>query len=339
MVVNKFDWQNDLENNDAEVFSGLFTKEHKIISAGYNVYGKRVVRRSHCDDFIKKIKTKIKEMEKEEKKISAFVLYISSHGYFSKGGKRIILTGNEEVVITDLLRDIFAGNDENKNTSSIPKIIFVDSCHGDARNHLDVFPHARSKNGINHATNSKEGNPATGENGQNQGLNISHVENFIIIHASVQQNIAWLTTKTSDFTKVLQKTIEESSSKDSLDIMKLSFDLVKNIEEVPSFAHNGGRVKLMCETDVHLNENFCLKMKGEKIDSDANESKEEDAVEEELEHVMPSRGNEYLQPTTPAIEVVSPQRNELITLSNTFRENQRLLVHLSFPITYFDKKI
>jgi hypothetical protein len=73
---------------------------------------------------------------------------------------------------------------------------------------------------------------------------------------------------------VLEKTFEESSSKNSLDIMKLSFDLVKNIEKEKDFASYDegvyqGRVKLMCEADVHLNENFSLRMKGQTIDSDA----------------------------------------------------------------------
>ena len=35
---------------------------------------------------------------------------------------------------------------------------------------------------------------------------------------------------------MLEKTFEESSSKNSLDIMKLSFDLVKNIEKEEDFA-------------------------------------------------------------------------------------------------------
>ena len=56
--------------------------------------------------------------------------------------------------------------------------------------------------------------------------------------------------------------------------MKLSFDLVKNIDkEADSYVNEGvyeGQVKLMCETDVHLYENFSLRMKGEKIDADAN---------------------------------------------------------------------
>ena len=79
---------------------------------------------------------------------------------------------------------------------------------------------------------------------------------------------------------MLKKTFEKSSKKDenSLDIMKLSFDLVQNIDQEESFPFYTqenkkqvyhGRSKLMCETDVHLNENFSLRMKEEKIDSDA----------------------------------------------------------------------
>jgi hypothetical protein len=51
--------------------------------------------------------------------------------------------------------------------------------------------------------------------------------------------------------------------------MKLSFDLVKNIEKVPDFATDQERVKLMCEADVHLDENFSLRIKERKIISDA----------------------------------------------------------------------
>ena len=73
---------------------------------------------------------------------------------------------------------------------------------------------------------------------------------------------------------VLKETIAESSSKNSLDIMKLSFDLVENIDNERSFPRYRrytefgcekkeflGRGKLMCETDVHLNKNFSLRMK------------------------------------------------------------------------------
>ena len=75
---------------------------------------------------------------------------------------------------------------------------------------------------------------------------------------------------------MLKETIDESENKDSLDIMKLSFDLVKNIGEKESFASYDmrgvyqGQVKLMCEADVHLYENFSLRMKEGKIDSDQN---------------------------------------------------------------------
>ena len=73
---------------------------------------------------------------------------------------------------------------------------------------------------------------------------------------------------------MLKETIDESENKDSLDIMKLSFDLVKNIGEKKSFASYDknkvyqGQVKLMCEADVHLYENFSLRMKEGKIDTD-----------------------------------------------------------------------
>jgi hypothetical protein len=72
---------------------------------------------------------------------------------------------------------------------------------------------------------------------------------------------------------VLKDTIAESKNENVLDIMKLSFDLVKNIDKVRDFASTDddgvyqGHVKLMCETDVNLNENFSLKMKRGEIDS------------------------------------------------------------------------
>jgi hypothetical protein len=70
---------------------------------------------------------------------------------------------------------------------------------------------------------------------------------------------------------VLRKTLNESKNKDEIDIMKLSFDLVKNFENEKDFAHNyQQRVKLMCETDVHLDKNFSLRMKEGIIDSDKN---------------------------------------------------------------------
>ena len=70
----------------------------------------------------------------------------------------------------------------------------------------------------------------------------------------------------------------------------------------------------------------------------------EDVVEEELEHLIPSSGDEDSLPTSPSIEVDSPQRNELSTLLDTSGEDQGLLVnepdhvHVFFRITYFDSK-
>jgi len=137
------------------------------------------------------------------------VLYISSHGDFSQGGKIMYLSDLNPVRIVELLDKIFVCDGKWKNTSSIPKIIFVDTCHGDARNHLDVFTHknpfvskstAQNKN-VNGNTRPptkpsaqpKPGAeqkpaapPAAGELNKKQGL-----ENYIILHASVQQNEAW----------------------------------------------------------------------------------------------------------------------------------------------------
>ena len=105
--------------------------------------------------------------------------------------------------ITGLLKDIFGGDELCKRTSSIPKIIFVDTCHGNARNHLDVYPQTKSNNGVNTETTPK-GNLASGRTGQYQDLTISHdVENFIIIHSSVQQNHSYQTKDSSYFLKGL----------------------------------------------------------------------------------------------------------------------------------------
>jgi hypothetical protein len=70
----------------------------------------------------------------------------------------------------------------------------------------------------------------------------------------------------------------------------------------------------------------------------------EDAVEEELEHLIPSSGDEDSLPTSPSTEVDSRQRNEFSTLLDTSGEDQGLLVnepdhvHVFFRITYFDSK-
>jgi hypothetical protein len=105
--------------------------------------------------------------------------------------------------ITNLLKDIFGGADVFDKTSLAPKIIFVDTCHGNARNHLDVYPQTKSNNGVNTETTPK-GNLASGRTGQYQDLTISHdVENFIIIHSSVQQNHSYQTKDSSYFLKGL----------------------------------------------------------------------------------------------------------------------------------------
>jgi hypothetical protein len=74
------------------------------------------------------------------------VLYISSHGGFSDGGKYMYLTEKDEKIrINDLITAIFIGSKK----SSVPKIIFVDTCHGGARNYLDLIAnekHVKAKN-------------------------------------------------------------------------------------------------------------------------------------------------------------------------------------------------
>ena len=65
MVVNLFDVLKNLENYDAKVFSELFSNEHSIISAGENPKNNHqkhhYVAYHDYDDFIMKMKTKIKE--------------------------------------------------------------------------------------------------------------------------------------------------------------------------------------------------------------------------------------------------------------------------------------
>jgi hypothetical protein len=123
----------------------------------------------------------------------------------------MLLSDEREKTMTDLLNDIFDGDNKCKKKSSIPKIIFVDTCHGDARNHLDVFPHKKPDANKNQAKgtieiaepadeskNPSKDNILTGKPplaagiGNQQGTKIpQNLENFIIIHASVQQNSAW----------------------------------------------------------------------------------------------------------------------------------------------------
>jgi len=288
MVVNKFNDKNwpDLKNDDAKVFSGLFSDRESIIFAGKNESHQKVTRRD-CDDFIKSMKGRVKVV----KNISAFVIHISSHGSFSQGGKQMCLS-DEKLPITDLLNQIFDSFDDGecKKISEIPKIIFVDTCHGGARNHRDVNPRNQSKSTIytgkqidkiekpSENTFDKKGQPPAGGFHQHQRTNIHrNFKNFIIFHASVQQNYSWQSKWGSTFLPVLEKTIADSdwNNGTNLDIMKLSFDLVKNIEKLKDEGVQNAdgtyyRIKLMCETDVNLVENFSLRMKGPKIDSDDN---------------------------------------------------------------------
>jgi len=70
----------------------------------------------------------------------------------------------------------------------------------------------------------------------------------------------------------------------------------------------------------------------------------EDVVEEELEHLIQSSGEEDLVRSYPAEVENAPQRNELSTLLDNSGEHQGLLVnepdhvHVFFRITYFDSK-
>jgi len=276
MVVNLFKDCKDLKNNDEEDFSELFSNEHSIITAGENskeFY--QIVAYNDYEKFIGDMRTKIRETAKRD--IAAFVLYISSHGLFNKGGKYIALSGKRQAVnITKMLEEIFVEDKECRQKSfEIPKIIFVDTCHGDARDHLDVVLNKNPVGSKNQSKNTREKpkTQAAGGTYRSQDTNTpQNLENFIIFHASVQQNSSW-DEEGSRFLKVLKATIAEPKNENSLDIMKLSFDLVKNIDKEPDFAskdENGvylGQVKLMCETDVNMIKNFSLKRKIGKIDS------------------------------------------------------------------------
>jgi hypothetical protein len=69
MVVNQFDGLDNLEHNDAEVFSGLFSSPESIIFAGEDTDKRnQIVADYDWNDFIRNMKRKIKETED----ISAF---------------------------------------------------------------------------------------------------------------------------------------------------------------------------------------------------------------------------------------------------------------------------
>jgi len=121
------------------------------------------------------------------------------------------------MTIIDLLNNIFIGDEVGKKTVSIPKIIFVDTCHGTARNHLDVFcsqePDVSKNLAKNENPNKKprlpaqpgaEPKPCAGEISKSPppagGFNQQQrLENFIILHASVQQNFSWQSNRGSCF--------------------------------------------------------------------------------------------------------------------------------------------
>jgi hypothetical protein len=90
--------------------------------------------------------------------------------------------------ITSILKDIFGGDELVK----IPKIIFVDTCHGDGRNHLDVY--SRTTN-CTHPSNDAKAKGKSADFGgagqQEETKETENLDNFIIIHASVQQNYSW----------------------------------------------------------------------------------------------------------------------------------------------------
>ena len=129
---------------------------------------------------------------------------------------------DHDITITEFLEKIFVGDDEWKKTSSIPKIIFVDTCHGPARDHSDMFfdekpdvSKSQSKSTIDNEKPPPSGGvansvPKNSENSQSDILQQqrSNVENLIIIHASVQQNTAYqyiFSTDGSEFLKGLCK--------------------------------------------------------------------------------------------------------------------------------------
>jgi hypothetical protein len=158
----------------------------------------------------------------------------------------------------------------------------LDICENQAKGTIKKEEQADiSKNSSNNTKNKAKSQEAGGINQQQGTIIPQNLENFIIIHASVQQNYAYQHIHGiwgSAFLDVLIKTIEKSKAENSLDILKLSFDLVENIvkrNDFPFYRKEGekkvydGRVKLLCEADVHLHENFCLRMDGGKIDSEA----------------------------------------------------------------------
>lgn len=106
--------------------------------------------------------------------------------------------------ISDLLNRIFDVEERDK-ISSIPKIIFLDTCHGDARNYKDIKFISRSGDSPcqsqkdNSIPNTRPGEgkfpkPKAGSlprESKNRPTNDKSLENFIIFHASVEQNFGW----------------------------------------------------------------------------------------------------------------------------------------------------
>lgn len=139
------------------------------------------------------------------------------------------------------------------------------------------IPNAKFREGKHQSINSNWSRPPMAGGGllfkkETSPTIDKNLGNFIFFHASVQQNAAWQTREeppSSRFLKVLAETIKKSAKEENrVDIMNLSFALVKEVNKVPYFEETDDDrnkpilVKLMCEAEVNLTENFNLGIKG-----------------------------------------------------------------------------